>query len=407
MARIFIVSLLFMNAIAFAEDIPTPVSQSSSGQGVINAPASGSVTRTGQSTVTVRIHNSCFGTNLRSISNPLAPSSIINAEFDLTIGSSTQHMKVSYPAELVTQAGLTGEDPKPVDASTYTLPAGSSAAIYGNIMQIVVPGGTSIIKADAGGVYTQDSRTNVRLKSPKFVQKVTQCGGPAVYGAYGHSSHNPTYNCGDFMGKDGPLSATLGGVNVASDNSAVEVFVSFPGQTGFCGGYWSPLMLFFDDARPTFNHTSPFPLNPMGETVWPEAGAPGYFLALDRNGNGIVDNRDELFGDQQKNPNGFEVLRQLDSNKDGVIDSKDKKFKDLVLWRDENGDGKCVKAELHSLASMGVQSISLNYKKGSVRPIGRNAEERESSTFMYMKKGEKKATEAAIVDVWFQPQQRP
>src|SRR5207253_11090393 len=163
----------------------------------------------------------------------------------------------------------------------------------------------------------------------------------AVWGSYEWSSYVPTYGCGEFMGKTGTLTASVGGIAVSTDTSNIEINVSYPGQTGFCGGYWSPLMVFFDDQRPNFDNSSKFPLNPGGETMWPKADHPGWFVSLDRDGNGLIDKKNELFGENEAEAtaNGFDALKKLDSNKDGVIDAKDKEFKNLVLWKDKNGDG--------------------------------------------------------------------
>ncbi|MSP87813.1 MAG: hypothetical protein EXQ92_03220 [Alphaproteobacteria bacterium] len=53
------------------------------------------------------------------------------------------------------------------------------------------------------------------------------------------------------------------------------------------------------------------------------------FLALDRDGNGRIDNGNELFG--TASGNGFADLAALDDNADGVVDANDKAFAALVL----------------------------------------------------------------------------
>lgn len=85
------------------------------------------------------------------------------------------------------------------------------------------------------------------------------------------------------------------------------------------------------------------------------------FLALDRNGNGVIDDGTELFGDQRGAANGFEELRKLDSNRDGVIDRRDERFGDLRLFRD-NGNGITEPGELLTLEEAGVTAISLDYR---------------------------------------------
>ena len=62
------------------------------------------------------------------------------------------------------------------------------------------------------------------------------------------------------------------------------------------------------------------------------------FLAVDRNGDGMINSGKELFGDQHGAANGFEELRKLDANGDGVINRLDPSFSKLALFRD-NGDG--------------------------------------------------------------------
>jgi len=59
---------------------------------------------------------------------------------------------------------------------------------------------------------------------------------------------------------------------------------------------------------------------------------------LDRNGNGLVDGGDELFGnntrlrDGRRAPHGYIALAELDDNGEGQIDSRDAAFVRLRLW---------------------------------------------------------------------------
>jgi Ca2+-binding RTX toxin-like protein len=87
------------------------------------------------------------------------------------------------------------------------------------------------------------------------------------------------------------------------------------------------------------------------------------FLAVDTNGNGIIDNVTELFGTQETLPNattnGFDALRTFDSNADGTVDASDSNFSVLKVWIDADSDGFTDSGELHSLSSLGIQSILL------------------------------------------------
>jgi hypothetical protein len=48
------------------------------------------------------------------------------------------------------------------------------------------------------------------------------------------------------------------------------------------------------------------------------------FLAMDTNGNGVIDDRSELFGGAVGE--GVAKLAQLDTNRDGVVDARDPSF---------------------------------------------------------------------------------
>lgn len=88
-------------------------------------------------------------------------------------------------------------------------------------------------------------------------------------------------------------------------------------------------------------------------------------LALDRNGNGLIDNGRELFGNNtllrngQTAADGYAALREQDSNGDGLLDSRDANWTSLRLWRDLNQDGRSQAGELFSLDSLDISRIDL------------------------------------------------
>ena len=82
-------------------------------------------------------------------------------------------------------------------------------------------------------------------------------------------------------------------------------------------------------------------------------------LALDRNGNGRIDDGHELFGDQNGASHGFAELARYDDNRDGVIDRSDRVFTALRLLSFES-DGS---QELHSLDEAGVRALYLSYQE--------------------------------------------
>lgn len=96
-------------------------------------------------------------------------------------------------------------------------------------------------------------------------------------------------------------------------------------------------------------------------------------LALDRNGNGAIDDGTELFGDQRGAANGMEELRKLDANGDGRITARDPLFGQLSVLADANRDGEVGKNETRSLTDLGITSLNLNYQSIQVERADGNA----------------------------------
>jgi hypothetical protein len=109
---------------------------------------------------------------------------------------------------------------------------------------------------------------------------------------------------------------------------------------------------------------------------WIGSGSTNRFLVLDRNGDGMINNGAELFGNFTPQPqpptdierNGFLALAEYDKsnnggNGDGFISRNDSVFTSLRLWQDTNHNGISETSELHSLSESGVAKLHLDYKE--------------------------------------------
>lgn len=139
------------------------------------------------------------------------------------------------------------------------------------------------------------------------------------------------------------------------------------------------------------------------KTAW--IGTEDGFLALDRNGNGSIDNGGELFGDQvilkggSKSESGFEALAELDDNGDGIIDNKDSAFANLRVWIDANHNGKSDSNELKTLNETGIISISLEHSEVSIVDEETGARIAESASVTINKNGAVSTVD--ISEFWF------
>lgn len=154
-------------------------------------------------------------------------------------------------------------------------------------------------------------------------------------------------------------------------------------------GNGTPLVLVFDGAPVTYG-ARPAPFDLFGDgasraTDWPTARTP--WLAIDRDGNGRVDDGSELFGSMTRlgsglrARNGFEALAELDTNHDGVISAEDADFAKLVTWIDADGDRVSSLSELQPVSGSIVR-IELAYRSEHRCTLSGNCEI-ERARFVY------------------------
>jgi hypothetical protein len=123
------------------------------------------------------------------------------------------------------------------------------------------------------------------------------------------------------------------------------------------------------------------PNGPLNQMSWTDPAWKNGWLALDRDGNGSIDNFGELFGDVTPQPpgdgrNGFRALAVFDDpanggNGNGVIDPGDAVYSHLRVWIDSNHNGISEPSELHTLPELGIFKLGLRYSNSPfIDPYG-------------------------------------
>ena len=134
------------------------------------------------------------------------------------------------------------------------------------------------------------------------------------------------------------------------------------------------------------------------KTGW--VGADDGLLVRDINGDGIINDASELFGEETikndgtKAKDGYDALKELDSNNDGVINKDDELFDELKVWRDLNSDGITDENEMISLEAANVSEISLEYEES-------NIEDKGNIIGLQGSYKDNEGNEHAAADVWF------
>jgi hypothetical protein len=140
----------------------------------------------------------------------------------------------------------------------------------------------------------------------------------------------------------------------------------------------SPLILDLDGGgveTTSRSHPVSFDIDADGvsdTTAWTWEGSEEAFLWLDRDGNGLVNNGGELFGDATLLPNGEEAANGFDAlaahdavdqggNGDRLITRRDSIWSALRLWVDRNHNGISESSEVTTLDASGVIAIGLLY----------------------------------------------
>lgn len=130
----------------------------------------------------------------------------------------------------------------------------------------------------------------------------------------------------------------------------------------------TPLVVSFDGEPIRFEAAgaAAFDIGGQGaclSTDWPVQP----WLAIDRDGDGIIGSGRELFGSGTimttgaRASHGFEALAEFDVDRDGKITAADPIFHELVLWTDHDSDRRGALGELMPVAQAELIAIDLGF----------------------------------------------
>ncbi len=246
----------------------------------------------------------------------------------------------------------------------------NSSGTNGTDSILTVGGQTVKSHAISNGIITFDDANT-------FSTPLSLTSAANVAAVVDYLQHNDIGNAGATVA----FTATINSVNhtfiyeqvANSPNSANDILIDLSGTTVsnlstlISGGHIDPIVL--DLGTPGISFTSlhngvSFDINGDGvadHVAW-TAGNDG-ILAYDVNGNGTIDNGNELFTPNFAGGNfasGLAALASLDSNGDGVINSADAAFAKLEVWQDSNHNGVADAGELSSLTDKDITAINLD-----------------------------------------------
>lgn len=148
--------------------------------------------------------------------------------------------------------------------------------------------------------------------------------------------------------------------------------------------FTDPLVINLDcDAADVTDQKFYFDLDADGheEAISMLSGGSG-FLALDKNGDGKINDGSELFG--AASGNGFADLAKYDSDGNGWIDEADEIFKDLLIWtKDSNGNDRLIGLGEAGVGAIYLGSAQTEFSLNSLATNEANARIRSTGIFLY------------------------
>ena len=111
------------------------------------------------------------------------------------------------------------------------------------------------------------------------------------------------------------------------------------------------------------------------------AGAGSGFLALDKNGDGVINDGSELFG--TKSGDGFKDLSLYDQDGNGWIDEADDIFKHLRVWtKDEKGQDYLMSLKAADVGAIYLNSASTEFSLNEMESNKTNAVIRNTGVYL-------------------------
>ncbi len=121
-------------------------------------------------------------------------------------------------------------------------------------------------------------------------------------------------------------------------------------------------------------------------------------LALDKNGDGKINNGSELFG--TKSGDGFKDLAAYDEDGNGWIDENDSIFKKLKIWtKDKNGNDVLIDLKKADVGAINLGSVKTDFALKSLKDNKTLGQVRRSGFFLKESTGEAGAVQHVDVAV--------
>ena len=154
---------------------------------------------------------------------------------------------------------------------------------------------------------------------------------------------------------------------------------------------YDPLVINLDtDATELSDQTFYFDLDADGEEEEISMLKGSGYLALDKNGDGVINDGSELFG--TKNGDGFADLARYDEDGNGWIDENDSIWSKLKIWcKDEKGNDVLYKLSDKGVGAICLQNVSTDFtlqgdrtaRDGATEANATNGAIRKTGIFLY------------------------